>query len=65
MNKKHRPYIQAARKHGARIESGKKHIKIYDGPHLVIVFPHGGKSYEGRGDMKMAQKLFRERGWME
>jgi hypothetical protein len=65
--KKVRPFIQAARDHGARIVDGSKHLKVYDGDELVGVFKRGssGGQYEGRHDMQNIRKAWRERGWME
>jgi hypothetical protein len=62
--KKHDKYITAARRAGARIVRGKKHIKVYDGPVLVAVLSHGTGGYEGRGDNKKIDKAWRERGWL-
>jgi hypothetical protein len=64
--KKARALIKAAKQHGATIENGSKHLKVYDGHELVGVFHRGGKSgYEGRHDMANVKKVWRARGWIE
>lgn len=64
MNKKARPLIRIAKEHGARIVTGKKHIKIYSGSRLVAVLSHGHGGFEGPGDGKIIEKRFKELGWM-
>lgn len=67
MNKKRRDeMIRIARRNGAVIKDGGKHIKVYDqNGHYVASFSHGAKSgYEGRGDMKHIEKKWRQLGWV-
>lgn len=61
--KKYQPYARAARRGGATLVRGSKHLKIYDGPELVAVLPYGTHQYEGRGDLKMLTKLWAAHGW--
>lgn len=57
-----RDVISRARRAGARIENGKKHIKIYDGDELVLVLPHGAKSSNARSEIH-DRVIMNRRGW--
>ena len=63
--KKYRPFLKAAKRHGARIEAGRSHLKVLDGDGLVAVIPYGKRQFEGPGDLAMLRKLWKQRGWME
>ena len=63
--KKYRPFLKAARKHGATVVPGTKHLKVFDTEGLVAVLPYGTRQFEGPGDLALLRKLWRERGWIQ
>ena len=63
--KKYRPFVRSAFLHGGTLKSGRSHLKVYDDQTLVAVIPYGRRQFEGRGDLALLRKLWRERGWME
>lgn len=58
-NSVNRKLLQIAKRNGGRIVWGKKHIKVFDGPHLVAVLSLGGHSH----DDKAVMSKFRRKGW--
>jgi len=63
--KKYRPFVRSAELHGGTVKPGRSHLKVYDHQGLVTVIPYGRQQFEGRGDLAMLRKMWRERGWME
>jgi hypothetical protein len=64
MNKSLKNVLKVAEKNGARIVTGRNHIKIYDGSELLGVLPHGhNRDRVPGGCDKMFRKKFAARGW--
>lgn len=61
--KKYQPYLKVALAHGARLEKGSKHLKVYNGPRLLITISYG-KQFEGAGDLALLKRVWREQGWL-
>lgn len=64
MNKELKRALRYARRAGARVEHGKKHVKVYDGAELVVILPHGrNRDRTPGGSVAGIRKAWERKGW--
>ena len=61
-----RKLLKVAKKNGATLEHGRKHMKVLDQQGRLVAVLHvaSATGFEGPGDLQDVRKEFRKRGWL-